>query len=79
MNSYMTENPTYDGEDSSNGEDSRLMQNLPSSTPYVPPTKNDWDILFQPMFDEYFNPPPSVISLVSATAAPRPADPTGSP
>ncbi|GKD42540.1 hypothetical protein Tco_1267185 [Tanacetum coccineum] len=55
------------------------MQNLPSSTPYVSPTKNDWDILFQPMFDEYFNPPPSVISLVSAGAALRPADPTSSP
>ncbi|GKE10382.1 retrovirus-related pol polyprotein from transposon TNT 1-94 [Tanacetum coccineum] len=26
-----------------------------------PPTKNDLDVLFQPMFDEYFN-PPSVVS-----------------
>ncbi|GKG02011.1 hypothetical protein Tco_0306716, partial [Tanacetum coccineum] len=35
---------------------SGLVQNLPSLTPYVPPTKNDWDLLFQPMFnDEYFN------------------------
>ncbi|GKD89160.1 retrovirus-related pol polyprotein from transposon TNT 1-94 [Tanacetum coccineum] len=29
--------------------------------------------------DEYFNPPPSVVSLVPAAAAPRPADPTGTP
>ncbi|GJZ61113.1 retrovirus-related pol polyprotein from transposon TNT 1-94 [Tanacetum coccineum] len=29
------------------------------------------------MFDEYLNPPPSVVSPVSAAAAPRPADPTG--
>ncbi|GJW24804.1 retrovirus-related pol polyprotein from transposon TNT 1-94 [Tanacetum coccineum] len=29
--------------------------------PYDSPTKNDWDILFQPMFDEFFNPPPSVV------------------
>ncbi|GJW68441.1 hypothetical protein Tco_0122865 [Tanacetum coccineum] len=36
------------------------MQNQSSPTPYVPPTKNDWDILFQPMIDEYFNPPQSV-------------------
>ncbi|GKD29741.1 retrovirus-related pol polyprotein from transposon TNT 1-94 [Tanacetum coccineum] len=36
---------------------SGLVQNPPSSTPYVLPTKNDWDILFQPMFDEYLNPP----------------------
>ncbi|GJY84824.1 retrovirus-related pol polyprotein from transposon TNT 1-94 [Tanacetum coccineum] len=40
---------------------SRLVQNPSPSTPYVPPTKKDWDILFQPMFDEYFQ-PPSVVS-----------------
>ncbi|GKC40171.1 retrovirus-related pol polyprotein from transposon TNT 1-94 [Tanacetum coccineum] len=32
-----------------------------------------------PMFDEYFNPPPSVASLVLAVAAPVLADSTGSP
>ncbi|GJT84406.1 retrovirus-related pol polyprotein from transposon TNT 1-94 [Tanacetum coccineum] len=37
-----------------------LVPNIPSLTPYVPPTKNDWEILFQPMFDEYLNPPPCV-------------------
>nr|GEV45036.1 hypothetical protein [Tanacetum cinerariifolium] len=58
---------------------SRLMPNPPSSTPYVPPIKNDWDILFQPMFDEFFNPPPSVVSLVPAGVARRPTHPTGSP
>ncbi|GJS70813.1 hypothetical protein Tco_0703654 [Tanacetum coccineum] len=58
---------------------SGLVQNLPSSTPYVPPTKNDWDLLFQPMFDEYFNPPPSVVSPVHVDAAPRHANPTGLP
>ncbi|GKA09468.1 retrovirus-related pol polyprotein from transposon TNT 1-94 [Tanacetum coccineum] len=26
-----------------------LVPNPPSSTPYLPPTKNDWDILFQPI------------------------------
>nr|GEV63348.1 hypothetical protein [Tanacetum cinerariifolium] len=31
-----------------------LMPNHLSPTPYVPPTKKDWDILLQPMFDEYF-------------------------
>ncbi|GJU70582.1 putative reverse transcriptase domain-containing protein [Tanacetum coccineum] len=31
------------------------------------------------MFDEYFNPPPSVVSLDPTAAAPRSADPTGSP
>ncbi|GJS40187.1 retrovirus-related pol polyprotein from transposon TNT 1-94 [Tanacetum coccineum] len=58
---------------------SGLVQNPPSTTPYVPPTKNDWDLLFQPMFDEYFNPPPSVVSPVPVATAPRPDDPTGSP
>nr|GEW29664.1 hypothetical protein [Tanacetum cinerariifolium] len=49
-----------------------------SLTPYVPPTKKDWDILFQPMFDKYFNPPSSVSSLVRVVVAPEPVDPTGS-
>ncbi|GKB85060.1 retrovirus-related pol polyprotein from transposon TNT 1-94 [Tanacetum coccineum] len=39
---------------------SGLVQNIPSSTPYVLPTKNDWEILFQPMFDEYLSPLPCV-------------------
>ncbi|GJU28319.1 hypothetical protein Tco_1166940, partial [Tanacetum coccineum] len=40
-----------------------LVQNLVSPTPYVPPSKKDYEILFQPLFDEYFNPPPRVVSL----------------
>nr|GFC12967.1 hypothetical protein [Tanacetum cinerariifolium] len=39
---------------------SKLVQKPSSSTPYVPPSRNDWDLLFQPMFDELLNPPPSV-------------------
>nr|GEW29074.1 retrovirus-related Pol polyprotein from transposon TNT 1-94 [Tanacetum cinerariifolium] len=39
---------------------SGLMQKPSSSTPYVPPSRNDCDLLFQPMFDELLNPPPSV-------------------
>ncbi|GKD11065.1 retrovirus-related pol polyprotein from transposon TNT 1-94 [Tanacetum coccineum] len=31
------------------------------------------------MFDEYFNPPPSFVSLVQAAAAPRPVDPASLP
>ncbi|GJR20360.1 hypothetical protein Tco_0968887 [Tanacetum coccineum] len=58
---------------------SGLMPNIPSSTPYVPPTKNDWEILFQPMFDEYLNPPPYVDPQVPAIVAPEPADSTGTP
>nr|GEX21993.1 transposon Ty3-I Gag-Pol polyprotein [Tanacetum cinerariifolium] len=58
---------------------SRLMPNPPSPTPYVPPKKNDWDTLFQPMFDEYLNPPKSIVSPGPVAAAPRPADPTVTP
>ncbi|GKC11442.1 integrase, catalytic region, zinc finger, CCHC-type containing protein [Tanacetum coccineum] len=54
-----------------------LIPNPIPQPPYVPPTKNDWDILFQLMFDEFFNPLPSVLSPVPVAAAPRPVDPTG--
>nr|GEX90224.1 hypothetical protein [Tanacetum cinerariifolium] len=55
---------------------SGLVPNLPLPTPYVPPTKKEWDTLFQPMFDEHFNPPPSVASSVPALV---PADSDGLP
>nr|GEW05301.1 hypothetical protein [Tanacetum cinerariifolium] len=42
---------------------SRLIQNPVSPTPYVLPSKKDYEILFQPLFDEYFIPPPRTISL----------------
>ncbi|GJX95060.1 retrovirus-related pol polyprotein from transposon TNT 1-94 [Tanacetum coccineum] len=56
---------------------SGLVPNIPSSTPYVPPTKNDWKILFQPMFDEYLNPPPCVDPQVPVVIAPDHAISTG--
>nr|GFD02007.1 hypothetical protein [Tanacetum cinerariifolium] len=31
-----------------------------SSTPYVPHSRNDWDLLFQPLFDELLTPSQSV-------------------
>ncbi|GKA74627.1 hypothetical protein Tco_0780929 [Tanacetum coccineum] len=40
-----------------------LVQNPVSLTPYVPPSKKDYEILFQPLFDEYFNPLPRAVSL----------------
>nr|GEY01754.1 transposon Ty3-I Gag-Pol polyprotein [Tanacetum cinerariifolium] len=39
---------------------SGIVQKSSSSTPYVPPSRNEWDLLFQPMFDELLNPSPSV-------------------
>ncbi|GKC71403.1 hypothetical protein Tco_1117286 [Tanacetum coccineum] len=42
-------------------------------------TKNDWDTLFQPLFDEYLYPPPSVDHSVPEVNAPEPAVSTGTP
>nr|GEU62958.1 uncharacterized mitochondrial protein AtMg00810-like [Tanacetum cinerariifolium] len=39
---------------------SGLMPKPTSSTPFVPPSRNDWDLLFQSLFDELLNPPPNV-------------------
>ncbi|GJU40335.1 retrovirus-related pol polyprotein from transposon TNT 1-94 [Tanacetum coccineum] len=47
-----------------------LVPNPPPSTPFVPPSRTDWDILFQPMFDELLTPPPSVDYPASEVVAP---------
>nr|GFB70896.1 integrase, catalytic region, zinc finger, CCHC-type, peptidase aspartic, catalytic [Tanacetum cinerariifolium] len=49
---------------------SGLVPKTSSSTSYVPPTRNDWDLLFQPLFDELLNPPPSVDSQDAEVIAP---------
>nr|GEZ85323.1 hypothetical protein [Tanacetum cinerariifolium] len=65
---------------------SGLVRNPPPSTPYVPPSRTDWDILFQPLFDELLNPLPSVdlpapevIAPIAEVVAPEPTASTGSP
>nr|GEV66621.1 hypothetical protein [Tanacetum cinerariifolium] len=65
---------------------SGLVQKSSSSTPYVPPSRKDWDLLFQPMFDELLNPPPSVdhqapkvIAPIDDVILPVQDDSTGSP
>ncbi|GKB14379.1 retrovirus-related pol polyprotein from transposon TNT 1-94 [Tanacetum coccineum] len=65
---------------------SGLMPNPPPSTLFVPPSRTDWDILFQPLFDELLTPPPSVdhpapevIAPIAEVVAPEPAASTGSP
>ncbi|GJR27619.1 putative ribonuclease H-like domain-containing protein [Tanacetum coccineum] len=65
---------------------SRLVPNPPSSTPFVPPSRSDWDLLFQPMFDESLNPQPyvdlhapEVIAPIPEAVAPEHAVSTGSP
>nr|GFB65049.1 retrovirus-related Pol polyprotein from transposon TNT 1-94 [Tanacetum cinerariifolium] len=49
---------------------SGLVKKSSSSTSYVPPSRNDWDLLFQPMFDELLNPPPSVDNQAAEVIAP---------
>nr|GFA49622.1 hypothetical protein [Tanacetum cinerariifolium] len=49
---------------------SGLVPSTSPSTSYVPPSRNDWDLLFQPMFDELLNPPPSVVNQVPEAIAP---------
>ncbi|GJS23233.1 hypothetical protein Tco_0451865 [Tanacetum coccineum] len=53
---------------------SGLVPNPIPQQPCTPPTRNDWDCLFQSMFDEYFNPPTSDVSPVIVAAALRAVD-----
>ncbi|GJR84276.1 hypothetical protein Tco_0155061 [Tanacetum coccineum] len=49
----------------------RLVPNPIPQQPCNLPKRDDWDSLFQLLFDEYFNPPTIVVSIVSVAAAPR--------
>nr|GEV27401.1 uncharacterized mitochondrial protein AtMg00810-like [Tanacetum cinerariifolium] len=49
----------------------RLVPNPILQQPCIPPQRDDWDHLFQPMFVEYFNPPTIVVSPVLVVAVPR--------
>ncbi|GJU01853.1 retrovirus-related pol polyprotein from transposon TNT 1-94 [Tanacetum coccineum] len=63
-----------------------LVSNPTPLTPFVPPLRTDWDLLFQPLFDELLNPPPSVdlpahevIAPITEVVALEPAASIGSP
>nr|GFC65891.1 retrovirus-related Pol polyprotein from transposon TNT 1-94 [Tanacetum cinerariifolium] len=65
---------------------SELVRTSSPSTSYVPPSRNDWDLLFQPMFDELLNPspsvdhqPPEVIAPIADVIPPVQDDSTSSP
>nr|GEW24547.1 integrase, catalytic region, zinc finger, CCHC-type, peptidase aspartic, catalytic [Tanacetum cinerariifolium] len=58
---------------------SGLVPNLILKQPCIPRQRDDWDHLFQPMFDEYFNPSTIVVSSVPVAAAPRAVDLVDSP
>nr|GEY41363.1 hypothetical protein [Tanacetum cinerariifolium] len=58
---------------------SRLIQNPIPQQPCNPPNRDDWDRLFQPMFDEYFNPLTIVVFPVPVATEPRVVDIADSP
>ncbi|GKB68065.1 integrase, catalytic region, zinc finger, CCHC-type containing protein [Tanacetum coccineum] len=51
---------------------SGLVFNQAVSKSTKPPTKNDWDLLFQQMFNEYFKNPSAASNLISAATLPPP-------
>ncbi|GJY78176.1 retrovirus-related pol polyprotein from transposon TNT 1-94 [Tanacetum coccineum] len=58
---------------------SGLVQNIIPQQPCNPPKRDDWDTLFQPLFDEYFNPLTIAVSTVPVAAAPRAVEIDDSP
>ncbi|GJR98949.1 integrase, catalytic region, zinc finger, CCHC-type containing protein [Tanacetum coccineum] len=56
-----------------------LVPNTVSQQPCIPSNRDDWDYLFQPMFDEYFTPPTIVVPPVQEAVAPRVVDLADSP
>ncbi|GKC99136.1 retrovirus-related pol polyprotein from transposon TNT 1-94 [Tanacetum coccineum] len=58
---------------------SRLVPNPPPPAPFVPPSRNEWDLVFQPVFDEFFSPSASVASLVPTVKALALVESTGTP
>ncbi|GKC15702.1 retrovirus-related pol polyprotein from transposon TNT 1-94 [Tanacetum coccineum] len=55
---------------------SGLIPNPPPSAPFVPPSRHEWDFVFQPVFEEFFSPPASVASPVPIEEAPAPVEST---
>ncbi|GJU86052.1 putative ribonuclease H-like domain-containing protein [Tanacetum coccineum] len=58
---------------------SRLIPNPPPLASFVPPSRHEWDLMFQPVFDEFFSPSDSVASLVPVVEAPAAVELIGSP
>nr|GEV75955.1 hypothetical protein [Tanacetum cinerariifolium] len=56
-----------------------LVPNPVPATPYAPPTNKELEILFQPMFDEYLEPPRAERLILSAQAVQAPVNSAGTP
>ncbi|GJV94315.1 retrovirus-related pol polyprotein from transposon TNT 1-94 [Tanacetum coccineum] len=48
-----------------------LVPNPVSQQPCIPPNRDDWDLLFQPMFDKYSTPPSNAVSQIQEVVALR--------
>ncbi|GKB00684.1 retrovirus-related pol polyprotein from transposon TNT 1-94 [Tanacetum coccineum] len=57
----------------------RLVPQPSSPSNFIPLTRIEWDTLFQPLFDEYFNPLPCVDHPIPEVVAPEPVVSTGTP
>ncbi|GKC32055.1 retrovirus-related pol polyprotein from transposon TNT 1-94 [Tanacetum coccineum] len=58
---------------------SGLVLNPPPSAPFVPPSRYEWDLVFQLVIDEFFSPPASVAIPVPVEGSPAPVESIGSP
>nr|GEV01925.1 retrovirus-related Pol polyprotein from transposon TNT 1-94 [Tanacetum cinerariifolium] len=58
---------------------SGLILNPHLSAPFVPPLRHEWDLVFQPVFNDFLSPPTSVASPVHVEEASAPIESTGSP
>nr|GFC17003.1 Gag-Pol polyprotein [Tanacetum cinerariifolium] len=58
---------------------SGLVPNSVPATPYATPTNKELEILFQPMFDEYLEPPPVERPVPPAQAKQAPVNSAGTP
>ncbi|GJS52793.1 retrovirus-related pol polyprotein from transposon TNT 1-94 [Tanacetum coccineum] len=56
-----------------------LIPNPLSLAPFVPRSRHGWDLMFQPVFDEFFSPPASVAFPVPVVEAPASVESTGTP
>nr|GEY08816.1 hypothetical protein [Tanacetum cinerariifolium] len=55
---------------------SGFIPSPPPSVPFVPPSRHEWDLVCQPVFDEFFSPLTSVASLVLVEEASAPVKST---
>ncbi|GKC18326.1 retrovirus-related pol polyprotein from transposon TNT 1-94, partial [Tanacetum coccineum] len=58
---------------------SGLVPNPPPSASFIPPSRHEWDLVFQLEFDKFFFPPASVASLVPVEEVLAPVESNGSP